>query len=212
VGTHYYKVTYLDAQYGETGNFVTPVSFAANVAAQIRLSSIPLGPAGTSRRRMYRSASANGPFRLLSNGTINDNTTTALTDNDSAATLSSGVKMPMTNNTTQFRGIAPVGAWIFVDTPTTVDIDVVAVLQFESGYSLDGTGGTIALRASLEAALNDYIDSLAPGVDVIYKHVQSVFFNVVGVYDVTSLTVEGGTSNVAIANTEVANFVTPTLS
>jgi uncharacterized phage protein gp47/JayE len=206
IGVHNYKVTFYDSQDGETkGGPVGSVTVSAS-AKTINLSTIPVGPAGTVGRRIYRQNLNTGAYKLVKD--IADNTTVATTDNLAVGTTT----MPMTNNTTQFMGIAPVGAWIFVDTPTPVSIAIVATVTFESGYSLDGTGGTIALRESIEQAIEEYIDSLRPGEDVVFNHVRARFFDVGGVYDVTALTVNTGTSNIAIATSEVAAYATPTLS
>lgn len=109
-------------------------------------------------------------------------------------------------------GRAPIGAIVTVITPTTVTSAIVAALSLAPGYSYDGTAGTIAIRSLIQAALSAYIDQLPPGGDIIYKHVESVFFTIPGVLDVTSLTVSAGTSNVAIANNQVAALGTVTLS
>lgn len=213
VGTHYYKVTFVDAHLGETkGSPASTGVVVATSAKQVGLTSIPVGPTGTSKRRVYRSTSADGPFRLLSNGEIADNVATTLTDNDSAATLAAGDVMPSTNNTTNHTGVAPVGAWVFIDTPTTVPIDIVATVTYEDGYSFDGASGTTALQTEIETYLRAYIDSLEPGEDVIYNHVRAQFFKVEGVHDVTALTVEGGSINVPISVSEVADYTTPTIS
>lgn len=102
------------------------------------------------------------------------------------------------------EGLAPIGAIVAVSTPTTKNITVTATVTPETGYSLDGTSGTIAVRADLEAALRDYIDRLPPGGDVIYNHVLARFFAVTGVRDVASLTLNAGTANVSVASGEVA--------
>jgi uncharacterized phage protein gp47/JayE len=95
-------------------------------------------------------------------------------------------------------GLAPVGITVTVQTPTQVPIDVAATIDFEDGYSLDGGGGTIALRERIEQALSSYIDELEVGEDVVYNHVQAAFFRVEGIYDVSAVTVEGATADVSI--------------
>ena len=212
VGTHYYRVSFVDQYLGETKGSPEDDFVVFSSAKQVRLTSIPLGPTGTTKRRVYRASSASGPYYLLSNGEIADNVTTVLTDNDSNATLLTGDIAPSTNNTTNHTGVAPVGAWVFVDTPTTVPIDIVATVTYEDGYSFDGASGTTALQTEIETYLQDYINSLEPGDDVIYNHVRAQFFKVEGVHDVTALTVEGGSINVSISVSEVADYTTPTIS
>jgi uncharacterized phage protein gp47/JayE len=97
------------------------------------------------------------------------------------------------------KGRAPIGHAVTVQTPTVVNINVVATVAFKDGYSLDGTGsGPVALRARITQAVQDYLTSLEPGEDVIYNHVLASFFQVEGVLNVSGLTVNGGTSNIAI--------------
>lgn len=102
------------------------------------------------------------------------------------------------------EGLAPIGAIVAVSTPTLKAITVAATVTCDTGYSLDGASGTIAIRADVEAALRDYLERLPPGEDVIYNHVLARFFAVTGVIDVSSLTVNAGTSNVTVASGEVA--------
>jgi uncharacterized phage protein gp47/JayE len=101
----------------------------------------------------------------------------------------------------QGAGQAPIDHEVTVDTPVEITIDVAATLTFKSGYSLDGSSGTVALREELQEAVLDYLNGLAAGEDVIYNAVRAAFFDVEGVLDVTALTVEGGTTDVAIETT-----------
>jgi uncharacterized phage protein gp47/JayE len=112
------------------------------------------------------------------------------------------------------RGLAPVGINVTVSTPATIDLDIVATITFREGYSLDGGGGLIALRPQLEASVNSYIDSLTVGEDVVYQHVLAQFFAVNGVLSVASMTLNGGTSDIAISDDppQIAQTDTITLS
>jgi len=102
------------------------------------------------------------------------------------------------------EGLAPIGAVVIVTTPTTKNVAVVATVTPASGYSLDGTGGTIAIRAELNTAIRDYLGHLGPGDDVVYNHVLARFFAVTGVMDVSGLTLNGSAANVVVAPSEVA--------
>lgn len=209
-GTFYYKVTFVDESGGETKGSVASASVSPT-ADEIDLSDIPLGPVGTAARRIYRSTSSGGTYyRVTSGDTIADNTTTTYTDD--TASISANNQIPKVNNTTEYLGLAPIGQRVTVDTPSLTTIDVVATVSFESGYSLDGSGGTIALETLIEAALAEYINNLGPGDDVIYNHVLSTFFDVTGVFDVSSLTVDGGTSDITLPPEEVASLGTVTLT
>lgn len=85
----------------------------------------------------------------------------------------------------QGKGRAPIGAVVFVSSPTALNIAVEATLTLESGYTTDGAGGTIAVRDEIEEALSAYLDTLKPGEDVVLNHVISRFFAVEGVFDVS---------------------------
>jgi uncharacterized phage protein gp47/JayE len=110
------------------------------------------------------------------------------------------------------RGLAPIGAVVTVGTATSQAVAVAATVTLRPGYTLDGAGGTIAVRADLEDAIRSYVDKLPPGEDVVYKHVLARFFEVAGVIDVPTLTLDGGTANVPIDALEVAQTGLVTLS
>lgn len=111
-------------------------------------------------------------------------------------------------------GLAPIGVTVTVATPEIVDIEVSATVTFETGYSLDGTGGLIATRSQIEDALRAYIDKLVVGDDVIYDHVKAQFYSVPGVHLVTSVEVNAGTIDVLISTSpaQVAQLSAATLS
>lgn len=84
-GAHSYKVTFVSAT-GESSpsaksNVVTVVDLGAD--GQIDVTVIPVGPAGTLERKLYRSAAGDaGPWLLVPTGaTLQDNTTVAFVDN-----------------------------------------------------------------------------------------------------------------------------------
>lgn len=190
-----YKITFTDGN-GETKG--SPATTAVSpVSQQINVTNIPIGPAGTTARRIYRSI--NGGDYLL-RATLADNTTQTFNDN---SPTQGTILMPQTNNTSELDGIAPPGADVTVVTPSVVTIEAGATISFHSGYSLDGTGATIALRGVIEASIRSYIDSLLPGDDVVFNKVEAQMF-VTGVRDVSSTTVEGATGNVTISDTQVA--------
>ena len=114
----------------------------------------------------------------------------------------------------QAKGQAPPGVTITVETPAVVPVNVTATVAFASGYSLDGVGGSIALREQIEDSIRQYIDALDVGEDVVYEHVKAQFFRVEGVYNISGVSVNGGTSNVAVADdpAQTAQFGTVTLS
>jgi hypothetical protein len=86
VGSHSWAVTFVTGS-GETnlGTNSTPLTIVTS-AKQVNLTGIPLGPAGTTARKIYRTVAGNtGPFKLV--GTIADNTTTTFNDNIADASL-----------------------------------------------------------------------------------------------------------------------------
>ena len=109
-------------------------------------------------------------------------------------------------------GLAPIGATVTVATVTTVNVAVAADVTYAAGYSKDGAAGTIGIEAAIIEALKEYIDHLNPGDDVILEHVSAQFFTVVGVYDVTAVTLNGSAANVAISALQVAHTSTVTLT
>jgi uncharacterized phage protein gp47/JayE len=108
----------------------------------------------------------------------------------------------------QGAGRALIGLNVTVTTTSSVAITVVATVTTETTHSLDGTGGTLPVRDAIYDAVGEYINGLEPGEDVVFNHVRSAFF-VEGVYDVTPLTVNAGTADVAIAATQSAS-ISPT--
>lgn len=96
-GAHTYVVTYVGANGTESpqssGNAVTVVNNAAD--GRVAVSAIPVGPAGTASRRIYRSkAATTTPLYLLT--TIADNVTVVYQDNIADASLPSTVPPSVT--------------------------------------------------------------------------------------------------------------------
>jgi uncharacterized phage protein gp47/JayE len=112
------------------------------------------------------------------------------------------------------HGQAPIGATVTVVTSSILAVAIVAGVDGETGYTLDGTGNTIAMRQAIVAALNTYLQSLQPGDTIIYAHVQACFF-VTGVHKVTGLTVNGAAADITLATgatPQVAQLTTATLT
>jgi uncharacterized phage protein gp47/JayE len=112
------------------------------------------------------------------------------------------------------EGLAPIGAVVTVDTVTAVEIAVSATIVHTDPlkYSLDGEGGTSATRLEIVNAIESYLRSLPPGSDVVWTEVLSRIVTVDGIYDVESLTLNEGASNVTIGATEVPVLTSYTLS
>lgn len=95
IGAYKYKVTFIDES-GETAastesNEITTTS----VVRQSILTNIPIGPTGTTGRRIYRTEAGGSIFKFLHE--ITDNTTTTYEDNIADADL--GATEPPVNNT-----------------------------------------------------------------------------------------------------------------
>jgi hypothetical protein len=82
---------------------------------------------------------------------------------------------------------------VTVTTSTVLPIDITCVVTPQSGYSLDGTGGTIATRTAILTTLGNYLGLLGPGDEVVFEHIQACFF-VPGVLDISGTVVNGITS------------------
>jgi uncharacterized phage protein gp47/JayE len=93
----------------------------------------------------------------------------------------------------QGSGQAPIGATVTVTTSTVLPIDITCEVIPKPGYSLDGTGATIAYRTAILTALSNYLGSLDPGDSVVFEHIQACFF-VPGVQDISGTVVNGITS------------------
>lgn len=106
-------------------------------------------------------------------------------------------------------GWAPINHVVTVSTGVRQDIDIVAQVDPAPGFSLDGNDtGAIAIRAALQFALMDYVNSLEAGQPVIRNEVIGAIMRVDGVTDLLSLTIEG----LAAGNVVVGSLVIPRTS
>lgn len=89
-GLHSWAVTFVTGS-GETALGTNSIPFnviggSPPIGSQVILSAIPLGPIGTTARKIYRTVAGNtGPFKLV--GTIADNTSTTTVDNIADSSL-----------------------------------------------------------------------------------------------------------------------------
>lgn len=114
------------------------------------------------------------------------------------------------SSSTQGAGAAPIGATVYVTTPTTKSVTVEAPgLILVPGYTLDGASGTFAVRGPIEASVARYVNALPAGADVVHNKVLAAIIDVVGVNDVPALTLDGAAGNVTISPTQVASLTTP---
>ncbi len=91
IGAHKWLITYVIGT--ETNAGVSSSTLTLSAASHVQLSNIPLGPTGTTARKIYRTqANQDGPFKLLT--TLSDNTTTSFDDNTADSGL--GADAPAT--------------------------------------------------------------------------------------------------------------------
>jgi uncharacterized phage protein gp47/JayE len=129
-----------------------------------------------------------------------------------SATVTAGLQTSLDPVPAEGRGQAPIGAVVTVITPTITTINVSATVVLASGYSLDGAGGTIPTRAFITEAIRAYVNSLAPGDDVVRERVIASIMAVEGVYDVTATTLNGSATNVVLPPTQIGKMGTVTLA
>lgn len=151
----------------------------------------------------------NGP------GTVKHIVTTADGDPVSAGTVA-GLQADLDPVPGAAEGRAPVGAIVTVTTATTRSIEITATVECETGYSLDGFGGTVALRQDIVTALRDYVERVEPGGEVVVAHLTGRVVDVTGVHDAKIDALEGVTPavNVAISSdpAQVPVMADPTLA
>ncbi len=84
----------------------------------------------------------------------------------------------------QGHGLAPISAAVTVKTSAWKDIAITAEIDFEEGYSLDGGDGSISTREAIHDVLEEYLDQLAVGEDVVKNNLEAQFFLVEGIRDI----------------------------
>lgn len=111
-------------------------------------------------------------------------------------------------------GLAPIGAIVTVTTVTPLPLTVEATLVIEAGHSLDGADGTTAIRQDITNNINEYLQSLPAGGDVVWAEVLASIVTTEGVADVSDLSLNGGAvgANVAISNTQVPELGAPSFT
>jgi hypothetical protein len=107
VGTYKYQITFITGiaglPLGETNGGTEFSITTTGGNTNVSLTGIPLGPAGTIKRSIYRTqvGGSTGTERLVT--TIGDNTTTTYTDSTTDATIVAATVVPTTNTTAAIR-------------------------------------------------------------------------------------------------------------
>lgn len=112
------------------------------------------------------------------------------------------------DQTGEGNGKAPVGAIVTVESAVNLAINVVATLVLLPGHTL--ADATTAFRATLAT----YLGSMAftDGAVVVYTKVASLLGANSYIQDYSGLTVNGGTSNIAVASNEIPTVGTTALT
>lgn len=99
---------------------------------------------------------------------------------------------------THIENERPVGASVIVASAVALTINVNATLTLQSGYI------SSTVKSAIETSISQYLKNIAFAQDeVSAAHIGSCILSVDGVLDYENLTVNGGTSNIDIANNEV---------
>lgn len=126
-----------------------------------------------------------------------------------SASIVAGLQAELDPVAGQGHGLAPIGAAVTVTTPALAAVGIDATITYDSGYSADGTGGTVGLRTQITAAQQAYFARLGLGDTVIYDNVLAQFFTVIGILDVV---LHSPTTNITNTNSQVPVLGTITLS
>lgn len=95
-------------------------------------------------------------------------------------------------------GKAPVGAIVTISTPSILSINIQAYFEFEDGYN------SVVVLNNLKDRVNTYLAAIKVGGTILYKAIDTIIGSVLlekqGIKDYINLTVNGGTSNIALVN------------
>ena len=98
----------------------------------------------------------------------------------------------------------PIGCQLTVITPTNLDVAIVSSVELKEGYDKE------EIKQEFEAKINEYLKSVT--TELTYSKVYGLLANILGVEDITSLTVNGGTSNITIAEDKIINITSIDIS
>lgn len=98
----------------------------------------------------------------------------------------------------------PIGCQLTVATPTNLDATIVATIELKEGYEIE------EVKQEFEAKINEYLKTVT--TELTYAKIYGLLANIVGVEDIASLTVNGGTSNITIAEDKIINITSIDIS
>ena len=92
----------------------------------------------------------------------------------------------------------PIGCQLTVITPTNLNIVINASIELKEGYELE------EIKVEFEAKLNDYLKTVTN--ELTYSKVYGLLVNILGVEDISSLTVNDNNINISIAEDKIINI------
>lgn len=98
----------------------------------------------------------------------------------------------------------PIGCQLTVTTPTSLNVSIVASVELKEGYEIS------EIKEEFETKLNEYLKTITN--ELVYSKVYGILVNLLGVEDITSLTINDNTSNITIAEDKIINISTIELS
>lgn len=98
----------------------------------------------------------------------------------------------------------PIGCQLTVTTPTNLNVSIVASVELKEGYEIS------EIKEEFETELNEYLKTVT--TELVYSKVYGILVNLLGVGDITSLTINDNTSNITIAEDKIINVSTIELS
>lgn len=91
----------------------------------------------------------------------------------------------------------PIGCQLTVTTPTNLDVNIVAKVELKEGYEIE------EVKQEFEFEVNEYLKSVT--TELTYSKVYGLLANIVGIEDITSLTLNNNTSNISVTEDKIVN-------
>lgn len=99
------------------------------------------------------------------------------------------------------EGKAPIGASVHIITPSAIPVSIEAVISIDTlTTNLDN------VKSTFKTNINNYFrTTVFKTQKIIYKKIESILIDS-GAYDISSLTVNGGNSNITMTDLQIANL------
>lgn len=129
-----------------------------------------------------------------------------------SAEVVEGLKLELDPVAGKGHGKAPVGHTVTVETATAVKVKVTGVIEFNSGFSLTGAAGTIAMEDILLEAIADYLATAQSGDEAVLQKVIARVAAFDAVHDLKEFKLNGAVANVGLTSTpaQIATLNTET--